>query len=571
MNGAARLALVLCVASALSGPVEAGTTTYVGNCDDIAYNTGSSSQTVGAFDFLQCCSSSLAKGFSYRVHGGSTTYTAKVVKSSSNSNQMFGGHCEVYNGGYGCSGSACTRQLEFDPYWCKLDECCWESSADNWCLNVQCRNNDYSSCTFSDFSITFDAHTVPPCDASGAIENGTPVPFCTSTLGDGSTCSPVCNTGYTLSGQRSCSAGVLSDTAVCNGNSCNAAGPISNGAPGSACTFSLAHGSSCSPTCNDGYTLSGQRSCSAGALSDTAVCNGNDCTASTYSSKDGSDGSVYCINGGTVGGSAGSCTCTCKPGYEGSGCETASACTASSNSTKNGSDGTLHCSAQYGTIGGTTGSCTCTCKAGYGGSGCETAGACSASSNSTKDGSDGILYCINGGTVSGSAGSCKCTCKAGYEGSSCQTAKSCTTEQYFDGSACQACPIFSSSTGGTSTSCTCAANTFASKSGNTWSCANCTVGATKAAGSVVPGTGGGEKEKDVCTASPTPPTETEKEKAEKTRDAMLSGIKNEKMKKKAKLLADAATTGKKVRKMSAKLTAPDEDTACTDYYAKAGL
>ena len=66
-------------------------------------------------------------------------------------------------------------------------------------------------------------------------------------------------------------------------------------------------------------------------------------------------------------------------------------------------------------------------------------------------------------------------------------------------------------------------------------------------------------------------TVTEKEKAEKTRDAMLSGIKNEKMKKKAKLLADAATTGKKVRKMSAKLTASDAETACSDYYTKAGL
>jgi len=160
-----------------------------------------------------------------------------------------------------------------------------------------------------------------------------------------------------------------------------------------------------------------------------------------------------------------------------------------------------------------------------------------------------------------------------------QTAINCTAAQYFDGSACQACPAYSSSTGETSTSCTCAANTFASKSGNTWTCANCTVGATKAAGSVVPGTGGGEKEKDVCTAPSTPSTETpstpstetDKEKAEKTRDAMLSGIKNEKMKKKAKLLADAATTGKKVRKMSAKLTAPDEDTACSDYYSKAGL
>ena len=40
-NGAARLALVLCVASALSMTVEAGPT-YVGNCDDIASHTFSS-------------------------------------------------------------------------------------------------------------------------------------------------------------------------------------------------------------------------------------------------------------------------------------------------------------------------------------------------------------------------------------------------------------------------------------------------------------------------------------------------------------------------------------------------
>ena len=43
---------------------------------------------------------------------------------------------------------------------------------------------------------------------------------------------------------------------------------------------------------------------------------------------------------------------------------------------------------------------------------------------------------------------------------------------------------------------------------------------------------------------------TKKEEAEKTRDAILSGIKDEKLKKKAKLLADAAISGKKVRKMS---------------------
>ena len=62
-----------------------------------------------------------------------------------------------------------------------------------------------------------------------------------------------------------------------------------------------------------------------------------------------------------------------------------------------------------------------------------------------------------------------------------------------------------------------------------------------------------------------------KEKAEKTRDTMLDGVTDAKLKKKAKLLADAAIGGKKVKKMSAKLTAPDEDTACSDYYTKAGL
>ena len=54
---------------------------------------------------------------------------------------------------------------------------------------------------------------------------------------------------------------------------CNAGGPIANGAPGPGCTSSLASGLSCTPTCNSGYTLSGTRSCSAGTLADTAVCN----------------------------------------------------------------------------------------------------------------------------------------------------------------------------------------------------------------------------------------------------------------------------------------------------------
>ena len=43
------------------------------------------------------------------------------------------------------------------------------------------------------------------------------------------------------------------------------------------------------------------------------------------------------------------------------------------------------------------------------------------------------------------------------------------------------------------------------------------------------------------------------------------------MKAKAKLLADAAIAGVKVKRLKAKLTADDEDTACSDAFTKAGM
>ena len=58
------------------------------------------------------------------------------------------------------------------------------------------------------------------------------------------------------------------------------------------------------------------------------------CAASADPNKDGSDGIFYCINGGTIGGSTGSCTCTsCNAGYEGVSCQTAStqSCTCTQN------------------------------------------------------------------------------------------------------------------------------------------------------------------------------------------------------------------------------------------------
>eukprot|EP01047_Picozoa_sp_COSAG01_P095144 COSAG01_NODE_25909_length_729_cov_2.101587_2_plen_213_part_01 len=101
------------------------------------------------------------------------------------------------------------------------------------------------------------------------------------------------------------------------------------------------------------------------------------CTATALPSDDGSAGPFYCVNGGTVSGFAGSCTCTsCNAGYWGSSCHIASACVATAVSTDDGSNGNFYC-INFGSIGGTTGSCTCSpCAVGYSGSSCQTANAC---------------------------------------------------------------------------------------------------------------------------------------------------------------------------------------------------
>ena len=102
------------------------------------------------------------------------------------------------------------------------------------------------------------------CDASAAITNGVASP-CPSVLPSGSSCAPTCNSGYTLAGSRSCYRYSLTDTAVCNGNPCKLTAPT-NGALGT-CASSLASGSSCTPSCNSGYTVYGSYSCTATALS----------------------------------------------------------------------------------------------------------------------------------------------------------------------------------------------------------------------------------------------------------------------------------------------------------------
>ena len=58
--------------------------------------------------------------------------------------------------------------------------------------------------------------TVAACDASAAPSNGA-VGDCTSSLASGSMCQPTCDSGYSVSGASSCSAGSLT-AATCNAN-----------------------------------------------------------------------------------------------------------------------------------------------------------------------------------------------------------------------------------------------------------------------------------------------------------------------------------------------------------------
>jgi hypothetical protein len=81
--------------------------------------------------------------------------------------------------------------------------------------------------------------------------------------------------------------------------------------------------------------------------------------------------------------------------------------------------------------------------------------------------------------------------------------------------------------------------------------------------------GGGSQSPSPST--PSPSAQDKKKQAETTRDSILGDISDTRVKAKAKLLADAAIAGVKVQKLSAKITAADKDTACSETFSKAGM
>jgi len=160
---------------------------------------------------------------------------------------------------------------------------------------------------------------VPPCDASSPPSNGA-VGDCTSVLASGSTCQPTCDQGYAVSGPSVCVNGVLTPASCIP--LCDASSPPANGAVGN-CTDQLLSGTTCQPACNPGYFAPEPSVCDDGVLM-PAVCV-RYCNASAPPANSGVGDCVEYLSSDTT------CQPTCDEGYIVSGktsCDAAGTLTA---------------------------------------------------------------------------------------------------------------------------------------------------------------------------------------------------------------------------------------------------
>jgi len=154
-------------------------------------------------------------------------------------------------------------------------------------VDVDCTDSANLGTPDNEYERTIYAVRSDSCDASTPPKNGA-IGSCSDTLASGSTCQPTCDSGYTISGSSSCTTGSLT-AATCEADPCDASAAPVNGAVGN-CTDTLASGSKCQPTCDSGYTVSGSSSCTAGVLT-AATCeapiklyDGMKCDPNTYTS-----------------------------------------------------------------------------------------------------------------------------------------------------------------------------------------------------------------------------------------------------------------------------------------------
>ena len=114
-----------------------------------------------------------------------------------------------------------------------------------------------------------DAWTaLDPCNAGGPIANGAPGPGCTSSLASGLSCTPTCHSGYTCLA-LGLAAPVHSRTRQCARRRATRLVPSPTAASTTAPPPWRA-ARRAPATCDSGYTLTGTRSCSAGTLTDTS-------------------------------------------------------------------------------------------------------------------------------------------------------------------------------------------------------------------------------------------------------------------------------------------------------------
>ena len=181
-------------------------------------------------------------------------------------------------------------------------------------VDVDCTDSANQGTPDNDYERAVYAVRSDSCDASTPPKNGA-IGSCSDTLASGSTCQPTCDSGYTISGSSSCTTGSLT-AATCEADPCDASAAPVNGAAGD-CTDTLASGSTCQPTCDSGYTISRSSSCTAGVLT-AGTCEADPCDASAAPT----NGAVGNCTDTLASGSK--CQPTCDSGYTVSG---SSSCT----------------------------------------------------------------------------------------------------------------------------------------------------------------------------------------------------------------------------------------------------
>jgi hypothetical protein len=370
-------------------------------CDNGFTINGKSSCTLGAFSSATCSPS-------YCV----ATAPTNGVLGSCPGQIPHGASCSpTCNTGYSLTGLSHCTYGTFGSAACLPSACdssqppangavgdCPAQLGDGQSCQPKCNNgfsvSGKSSCTLG--QLTPVTCVARPCSVS-APENGGSgnCPYDDKYLPHSGTCAPTCNPGYTVSGLTSCNKGVLFP-ATCSPSSCVFKAPDNGVAD--ACPNTLAHGTSCSPKCNSGYSLLGLSSCVFGALS-SATCAPNPCAVQAPVNGNLGSCSPQLTHSGT-------CVPGCNVGYSVNGVSSCSLGTFTSASCSPAS-----CTAQA-PINGTFGTCqgqlkhgeTCapTCNEGYAVSGLST---CNMGSLSTAVCNP--LSCTTEAPTNGASGNCQ--------------------------------------------------------------------------------------------------------------------------------------------------------------------